>query len=147
MNMKKRSLLIVIVICLVVVLAVVGLFFFRPMPLIASPNTVVNGSEEYSKSDTVVDRIYYNSTDVTDRIDIEQFVKILGGYKCKRTFNNPFPYASEDMVWEINLIQNFKPIHIVLGKDSVRYEAVNTGMYRIINPESLMDELNTIIQR
>jgi len=144
--MKKRTLIIVIIICLVVVLAVAGLIFFRPVPLIASPNTVVNGSEEYSKSDTVVSDVYYNGTDVTDRIDIEQFVRILSRYECRRG-SNPFPYPQADMVWQIDLIQDFKPVHIVLGKDSVRYEAVNTGMYRIINPESLMDELNTVIQR
>ena len=144
--MKKKTLIIVIIICLVVVLAVAGLIFFRPVPLIESPNKVVNGTEDYSKSDTVVDRILYNGTDVTDSIDIEQFVRILSRYECRRG-SNPFPYPQADMVWEINLIQNFGPIHIVIGKDSVRYEAVNTGMYRIINPESLMDELNTVIQR
>ena len=145
--MKKRTLIIVIIICLVVVLlSVAGLIFFRPVPLIESPNKVVNGSEEYSKSDTVVSDVYYNGTDVTDRIDIEQFVRILSRYECRRG-SNPFPYPEADMVWKINLIQDFSPVHIVLGKDSVRYEAANTGMYRIINPESLMDELNTLIQR
>ena len=144
--MKKRILIIVIIICLVVVLAAAGFIIFRPVPLIASPNTVVDGSEEYSKSDTVVSAVNYNGADVTDRIDIEQLVRILSRYDCRRG-SNPFPYPQADMVWQIDLIQNFRPIHIVLGKDSVRYESVNTGMYRIINPESLMNELNTVIQR
>jgi len=152
---KKRALLIVIAICIIVVLTVAGFVFYKPVPIIASPYTIANNNESYSKSDVVISTVYYDATgidfnraDISDRIDKEKFVAILSNYKCRRSFNNPFPYPSADMIWEINLVQDFKPVHIVLGKDSVRYEdSSSIVMYKIINPESLMKELETVILR
>ena len=142
--MKKRVLIIVIIACVVVAIVVAGFVIYRPRPLIAPPDTVVNGNGGYLKSDTVVLDVYYNGTDITDRIDIEQLVKILSGYECRRG-SDPFPYPQADIVWKIELVQDFKPIHIILGKDSFRYEAVSSGIYWVIDPESLLGELNAVI--
>ena len=141
--MKKRIVIISAIICFVAALLVVLLIIFKPVPLISSPNRIVLGNTEYSDSDTVISRIYYNGIDVTDSVDVEQFVITLSRYECRRG-SNPFPYPEADMVWKIDLIQDFKPVHIVLGKDSVRYEDVTNGMYRVIYPDKLMEELSNL---
>ena len=144
--MKKRILLISTSAFIVVVLVVGGFVFFRQVPIIATPYTVATNNEGYSKSDLVVSQVKYNGTDITDKIDKERFASILSSYMCRRSFNNPFPYPTADMVWEMTLTHNFKPVHIVLGsKGSVRYEDARSAMYKIINPESLMDELNKVM--
>ena len=145
--MKRKNIIILSVIILCVAILIIGGFlFFKPVPIISSPYTIGN-PDSYSESDVAVSLVNYYGADVTGNIDMERFVAILSNYNCKRSFSKPFPYPAEDMVWEINYAYKFKPVHIVLGKDSVRYEDGNDIIiYRIINPDSLIDELSSTLQ-
>jgi hypothetical protein len=94
-----KKTIIVIVVCLFA-LIVVGFLFFKPVPIITSPYTVADSTSVYSESDVSISLVIFNGADVTDSIEKETFIRILSEYDCRRSFSNPFPYPSLDMVWE-----------------------------------------------
>ena len=118
---------------------IAGLIFFRPMPIIPD------------RDNTVVNRVWYNWEDATNRIDFEEVADILSRYYTRRTFHNPFPNLMEDVVWDMTVFRGPRGgrdlIFISLGKDSVVHAgASDIVMHRVIDPESLMYELSAAME-
>ena len=144
---KKRIIILCVVAVCLIAFSVACILFFKPVPIISSPYTIGDVAG-YAESEVVLSSIRFNGVTITDtdKVNTEMLIEILSNYRCRRGVGNPFPMPGADEVWQINLVYKFKPVHIVLGKNSVRYEdGRDQFMHRIIDPESLMSELSKVI--
>lgn len=151
--MKRK--IIIIVVCLVVLTAA-GLtlrFFFRQFPLISQPYVLVSGNTEKSASDLTVNTVKYNGSDISASIDKARLVELLSKYRCKRSYPNPFPMPRDNILWEIDITHEYKPVFIVLCKDTsqswkasaFRYSSGQDAyVYEIIDSGTLMTELEVL---
>lgn len=143
--MKKRALWIAGI--LLLVLCVGGMLLFRPMPIVSSPYTLPTAQDgSYVESDVAIGSVYSEGIEITEEIDLAAVAELLSRYECRRTLGNPFPMPVNEMRWEINLVQHFKPMHIVLGKTSVRYESADGAIYEILEPETLIQALQQLLK-
>jgi hypothetical protein len=130
--MKKKHF---IVIGLIVVLVVTTVALFRPMP-------IARQGHEYE-----IIYIRYNLEDVIDIVDTEAVINILRNYSARVALNDAFPSPIEDEVWEIGL-RRVGRTHVIisLGNTNVVYRsAENTFVRRILEPESLLEELSELL--
>ena len=89
---------------------------------------------------------YIEVNEVGYIVDNEDLLAILSKYKCRRTKNNYFPYQSGDEIVEFSLIQNDRPLHILLGKFNVRYESADKEVYEILEGNQLLKEILSLIE-
>ncbi|MCL2574150.1 MAG: hypothetical protein FWE34_06345 [Defluviitaleaceae bacterium] len=113
-----------------------GLIYFRPLPIIPS------GSE------AVIRTVWRDFEVINDQIDLERMVGILSSYYARRSFDNPFPNLIADVEWVISLTRGSSHANISLGLDSILYVSANDRIvYRIIDADLLMKELETLLPR
>ena len=125
----------------------------------ASPKPIINETKDIS----IYKVIYYDIEIAVDEdkqnfytivsgdhnwsgisIDEKELINILSKYKSKRTFQNYFPYESSKIDIRIEIIENHKPKHILLGDFNVWYESADKGSYTILNVQKLREELENI---
>lgn len=153
MKNTKKIRMFTIISILVIGIFVCIQFILREKPIISSPYTVSevnrtvaeNGSscEFKATSDNWVALldVSYEGKDITDKIDANEFVKLLSTINCKRTFETYSPYSVSDVTWEINLIWNHKSMHILLGNFNVWSESADKGYYKILDADSIKQYL------
>lgn len=134
-------------------------FILREKPIISSPYTVAEvtrtvtegGStcEVKSTSDNWValTDISYEGKDITNKVDANEFIKLLSTSMCKRTFKTYSPYNGSDVTWEIDLIWNDNPMHILLGNINIWYESANKGYYEILDADLLKQVLEKMVSQ
>lgn len=153
MKNTKKILILTLIAILIIGIFVCIHFILREKQIISSPYTVSevnriiteNGytCEYKPTSDNCVALLYvsYKGKDITDKINANEFIKLLSTNKCKRTFETYSPYSASDVTWEINLIWNYKPMHILLGNINGWYESADKGFYKILDADSLKQYL------
>ncbi len=131
--MKRKTLLIIAII----VLAVAALFlifddYFIPRPII----------QEDVKDAQFFDVLYLN-----DEVSANayQVVDILKNYNSVKSFKDYSPYPQDDVIIEINMVVNQKPLHVVLGDFNIWYESADMGSYEIIDGERLLSEMMDLL--
>lgn len=138
----------------IILILIIGMFIsiyyiFREKPIINSPYTVaevkrnVTGNITSSEFEVTGDNwvaltnVTYEGEDVTDKIDAEEFIGMLSENKCKLTLASYSPHNESDVTWEIDLVYNSRPIHIILGDFNVWFESADKSFYEISDPDSL----------
>ena len=134
-------------------------FILREKPIISSPYTVAEVTrtvteggftcEVKSTSDNWValTDVSYEGKDITDKVDASEFIKHLSTSMCKRTFKTYSPYNGSDVTWEIDLIWNNNPMHILLGNINIWYESANKGYYEILDADLLKQVLEKMVSQ
>ncbi len=139
-------------------------YSFVPKPIISKPykvdklefeikkdenNRIISKSSSgYSGDDDAVgvESIIYNDEDVTEKIDAEALVVVLSNTTIKRTLKEYTPYQSSDIAWEIHLLYNNKPMHLLLGKFNTCYGLSDTT-YEIQEPKLIKQTLMDMIAK
>jgi hypothetical protein len=159
MKITRKFLLLTIVPIFIIGIIVCLYFILREKPIISSPYTVSEVNRTVTVNGTTFDfttpsgnwvallDASYKGEDITYKIDANNFIKLLSTYKCKRTFKTYSPYSASDVTWEINLVLNYKPVHILLGNFNIWYESANKGYYKILDADSLKQCLEKLISQ
>lgn len=153
MKGKKVVLIITTVIMIAVILGIV-IGEFMPKPVVSDTknisvyNIIYYGSQISINEDR---QNFYTIMNDGNRqskiaIDEDELVDILRKYNAKRTFENHFPYQRDKVDIEIEIIENHRPKHILLGEFNIWYESADKGSYKILNGQQLMDELKHTIE-
>lgn len=128
--MKRRILRIAII--LVIILATVSLFL---------PKKILTNKENVQ-----VTSVYYNG--IKRSIDnTEELINILDKYKGTKTLETMTPYQNKDVNIEININDNHKPKHLLLGKFNIWYESKEKMNYNIVDGEKLKKELGILFEQ
>ena len=129
--MKKKVL--VVMMCVTIFVLFVAIYF-RPIPIV-SPRSV-----------TTIHVVNYNWEEVTDKVNHEEIIEILEKYYTRRSINDAFPSLVEDEVWDIRFMRESGAMNLSLGNTNVLYRcASDTIIHRVIDAESLIDELREIM--
>lgn len=106
------------------------------------PETVVGDAKN-----TFISRVYYHDSEIyVDKEDKNELIIILKKYDAKRTLHDYFPYDPAEIDIEIDIVENHKPKHILLGEFNVWYESADKGSYTILNAQNLQDEIKSILE-
>lgn len=143
--MKKK--LIITATC-VVALTIGAFLLFRPMPLLSPPLTVAPGNIMEPEHSLGLLSVEYNGVFVNDYIDSEQLVEILSRYEMRLVWDNIHTLSMDEITWQIGLVRRGagRSMRLVLGERSFLYTNANSWfMYRIINAEALMAELELLL--
>lgn len=159
MKNTKKILVFTIIPILIIGIFVCIHFILREKPIISSPYTVSEVNRTVTKNGSTCEYkptsdnwvalldVSYEGEDITDKIDANEFIKLLSTYKCKRTFETYSPYSASDVTWEINLIWSYKPMHILLGNINVWYESADKGYYKILDADLLKQYLEKMVSQ
>lgn len=80
-------------------------------------------------------------------IDEERLMKILSKYEAKHTWKRYFPYSQERVMFEIDYIENQRPVHILLGEEfDIIYESADQDAYDIIDAQQLKQDILDIME-
>lgn len=80
-------------------------------------------------------------------IDEERLMKILSKYEAKHTWKRYFPYSQEGVLFEIDYIENQRPVHILLGEEfDIIYESADQDAYDIIDAQQLKQDILDIME-
>jgi hypothetical protein len=133
MFILKRRQLLPLIITFVFVVLVLGLCIqaFIPKKVISVRENVT------------ISRVLYHGAEIST--DKNELINILNKYNAKRSLQKYFPYQGNDTDIEIDIIDNHKPKHILLGKFNIWYVSGDKGAYDILNAQQLKDELNNIL--
>ncbi len=164
---KRITFAIVAVLAIGLIAAAIAIYYNWEIPIITSPYSVTlfeydrytydtegNVTGAYSSSPFIEDMVEIRSiyfidgkvansrtdNNIADRCDPEALVALLAERTSKRS-NIQSPFVVDNMVWQINLQQNFRTIHIVLGKNDFWYESANQGVYKIEDGDTIEREL------
>ena len=171
--MKKKPFLIIVTIIVVALLIIIGFVVYntRDIPIIQTPYTVkladteliydsngnLTGSQSNSgafvQNQVIIMDVYFSNGEGHDtadyniaaKFDPEKLVLLFAESVSKRS-NIRAPFFESDMIWKIDLMQNNKPIHIVLGKYDYWYESSDSGIFQIVNGDAIEAELAGINQ-
>lgn len=153
MKNKKKSIMLTIILLIIICFITYLFFIFREKPIISSPYTVaevkriVNGNVTSSEYEVTGDNwvaltdVTYEGEDFTDKINVDEFIGLLSENKCKLSLASYSPHNESDVTWEIDLVYNSRPIHIILGNFNVWYESADKSFYVISEPEALKQYL------
>ena len=138
--MKKKVVfllfLIVVVLCLIFIAVD---YFSTPAPLVTDADnlkiyTVCIVNSEYKKEE------------ITDIIDCNKLAQIISSYSRSRLPHSFAPYQLSIGEIEIDIMDNNKTLHIILGDINVIYDSGDKGGYTIYNSDQLKDSVLQLIQ-
>lgn len=84
-------------------------------------------------------KVFYHGSEIPS--DQDSIIKILSKYEAVTSLNDYSTYLMANVDFEINFVDNNKPVHIVLGKDNFWYGFGQDAHYDILNAGQLEDEL------
>ncbi len=116
----------------IVVILIVGSIF------IFTPKRIVNISDYIDGL-----RVTYHNTQIP--VNQNDIIEILCKYNSVATIRNVAPYETAKADFEIDLVANSKPIHIVLGEFNIWYESGDGFVHDILDAETLNDELRNVL--
>ena len=135
--MKKRRILwISVVAALVVLLAAGGYFLLRPRPLFDA---------EHDKLELAWVKSGDQQEEYTDRIDEQALTELLSQAEVSLMLDSPFPYAADQVAFEIYYHCNNKPLFLLLGEINIAYESSDKPVYRIQNPGALLEAVERML--
>ena len=135
--MKKRRILwISVVAALVVLLAAGGYFLLRPRPLFDA---------EHDKLELAWVKSGAHQEEYTDRIDEQALTELLSQAEVSLMLDSPFPYAVDQVAFEIYYHCNNKPLFLLLGEINIAYESSDKPVYRIQNPGALLEAVERML--
>ncbi len=91
--------------------------------------------------------IIRNGEDVSEKIDAKELAHALSDVTIRRAIRSYLPYESSEIVWEIDLLYNNRPLHILLGNFNICYESSDNGVDEIQNPELITQSLTQMITK
>lgn len=125
--MRKRT---VNFIALATIIGVIVIWFV----LTFSPKKLVD------ENDYIVGlRVTYNGSEI--QTDQDKIIKILSKYHSIISFKDYFPYETRKINFEIDFIDNNKPVHILLGEFNVWSKSAGGHVYEIQDAQQLKQEL------
>ena len=135
--MKKRRILwISVVAALVVLLAAGGYFLLRPRPLFDA---------EHDKLELAWVKSGDHQEEYTDRIDEQALTELLSQAEVSLMLDSPFPYAADQVAFEIYYHCNNQPLFLLLGEINIAYESSDKPVYRIQNPGALLEAVERML--
>ena len=133
--MKKKFLIIAMILA-VILSSLIIINYFSPRPIIYETTTAHLGFLKYNSSDSNV---------ILTAEQEKQLLFVLSKYRCRRTLKDYFPYFATDVKYEIYLrTETENPWHILVGNINICYIAGNHLPYEIIDPQSLIHEIDDI---
>ncbi len=165
--MKKKLIIAGVVVLVVALIAAgYSAYYNREIPIITMPYTValfeydsysydvegkITGAAStfpFVENQVEIHSVYFIGGDIAAttsfednlaaRLDPETLVTLFAQRSSKRwDYRNERPGLTANMQWEINLQQNHKPIHIVLGVNDYWYESADQGFYLIEDGDAI----------
>ena len=153
--MKAKGVLFIISIIIIFTLILsITIQEFAPKPVISDTKNISIWKVIYYGTEISVDEdkqnFYmksqgnHNGSEIS--LDENELIDILSKYSSKKTFQSYFPYQSDKIDIEIEIVENYRPKHILLGEFNIWYESADKGSYNILNGQQLIDELKSIIE-
>lgn len=130
--MKRRKITLIISAAIIVVLIVGSILIF-------TPRRIVNKSDDIDGL-----RVTYHYTEIP--VNQDDTIEVLSKYNAIATIRNVAPYETAKVDFEIDIIANCKPIHIVLGEFNMWYESGDGYENDILDAEHLKEELKNVLK-
>ena len=130
--LRKKLLLVIPFITLVILIMIIvmnGLI----------PKTIVT-----EKSRTNIVRVLYQGKEIS--FDETEVLEVLSDYYSKKTIHKMGGYPTDQVEIEIDLEEDHKPKHILLGEFYLWYESTGKSIFEIINGQELLKELKTLFE-
>ena len=78
-------------------------------------------------------------------LEENDLIDLLSKYKAKRSLSEHFPYQSDGHEIEIDIVENYRPKHILLSTSfNVWYESADKGSFDIADAQKLKEQLKEI---
>ncbi|MGE5494239.1 MAG: hypothetical protein ACM3S4_02930 [Burkholderiales bacterium] len=129
--MKRRTMVFIVSAAIIVALIVGSILIF-------TPRRIVNKSDDIDGLKVT----YHNTLIPVNQNDI---IDILSKYNAVATIRNVAPYKTAKVDFEIDLVANGKPVHIVLGEFNIWYESGEGYENDILDAGRLKEELKNVL--
>ena len=103
------------------------------------PKTIVS-----EKKRTSIGRVLYQGNEIP--FDETEVLEVLSEYYSKKTIHKMGGYPTDQVEIEIDLVEDHKPKHILLGEFHLWYESTGKSIFEIINGQELLKELKTLFE-
>lgn len=128
----------IVIICIVILLACIALllvssYFSEPVPLV--------------QNEVLIGQVLLYFEDISEEIDREKLLEILGRYYVRRQLFGQVPTNAEYIFMEIRLLNTgSRAMNIRLGTPSVLYRDGNNGaVYYILGSAQLIEEVRGLV--
>ena len=102
-----------------------------------------------SKVSPEITQVLYQGESVTEYLDEKILKEKLADIRMRRSLKRAEAYRQEDYPVEIDLMNNGKPFHLLLGENSIGYEAVGKNVWKLTGTEGFLlwieSELSDIV--
>ena len=92
-----------------------------------------------------INRIVYCGNDVTNEIDGAKLKEELIKLRVRRSIDVMKSYRQEDYLIEIDANADGKPLHILIGNESLCYEGIGKIIKRILGGEKTLNSILELI--
>lgn len=132
--MQRKKLIFVMSLITLVILILVILNGYIPKNLVSEENNNI-----------IISSILYQGSEIP--INDDEVLDVLNKYKSRKTTYKMGNYQNDKVKIEINIYDNHKPKHILLGEFNIWYEAVGKSVFKIINGPDLLEELTILFKQ